>query len=212
MYAITQQIKRVVLSNTNITKKLTSIFPLVHQNIPTYFLLGKQYCKIYWHWALCARCGLKNNDDPSSTPPTSCSKMKPSAFIWIALAATGQKKACALLATKIEGLEWEGKRETNLIFSLRAMQAFFIYISLWLNLKEKWWPASSMHDSLFIFQPVGLRLAIEEPLLGKGGGERKRTRGRENGKGGRESKRVRFRSLCALSWIRQERFFKQSCF
>lgn len=92
-----------------------------------------------------------------------------------------------------------GGEERNKSNFLPKSQAFFIYISLWLNLKEKWWPASSMHDSLFIFQPVGLRLAIEEPLLGKGGGERKRTRGRENGKGGRESKRVRFRSLCALS-------------
>jgi len=77
-------------------------------------------------------------------------------------------------------------------------QAFFIYISLWVYLKEKWWPVSSMHDSLFIFQPVGLRLAIEDSLLGMGGGERTRTRGRENGKGGRDRVKESGFGPCAL--------------
>lgn len=90
-----------------------------------------------------------------------------------------------------------GGEERNKSNFLPKSQAFFIYISLRLYLKEKWWPASSMHDSLFIFQPVGLHLAIEEPLIGKGGGERKR-RGRENGKGGRERVKESGFGPCAL--------------
>lgn len=65
-----------------------------------------------------------------------------------------------------------GGEERNKSNFLPKSQAFFIYISLRLYLKGKCWPVTSMRNSLFIFQPVGLCLAaraLEVPLFGKGG-------------------------------------------
>lgn len=91
-----------------------------------------------------------------------------------------------------------GGEERNKSNFLPKSQAFFIYISLWLYLKEKWWPASSMHDSLFIFQPVGLSSGHRRASPWKGGRREKENTREGEWKGGRERVKESGFGPCAL--------------